>query len=190
MKTYIFFLVGFALCLSANAQQMEKPLLLPGSVRVLDDQSPIIMPYNRLVASAGTVVEFGNPRLENHALDVAPLPDSRYLAIEDRYGVAILDRTSNAIVSRWTFGAYPRFRTLMSTFSGLKAFEFERQTYLAWGASQRESGGSGIMLLRWASDSLGLAEFIAIARSPLRRSRCPMRWKWLLKMGNATCTSR
>ncbi|MBK8877274.1 MAG: phosphoesterase [Haliscomenobacter sp.] len=141
---------------------MEKPLLLPGSVRVLDDQSPIIMPYNRLVASAGTVVEFGNPRLENHALDVAPLPDSRYLAIEDRYGVAILDRMSNAIVSRWTFGAYPRFRTLMSTFSGLKAFLFESQTYLVWGASQRETGSSGIMVARWASDSLGLAEFIAI----------------------------
>ncbi|MBP9076783.1 MAG: hypothetical protein KBG02_07985 [Haliscomenobacter sp.] len=163
MKIYISFLFGLSLCLPAMAQQAEQPLLLPGSTRVLDNQLPIIMPYNRLVASAGKVIEFGNPRLENHALDVALLPNPRYLAVEDRYGVAILDRESNAIRSRWTFQDTPPFRALMSTFSGLKAFEFERQTYLVWGASQRESGRSGIMLLRWTADSLGKPEFIPIA---------------------------
>jgi hypothetical protein len=38
----------------------------------LQAQGPFtLMPFNRMVASAGAVVTFGDPKLENHALDLA-----------------------------------------------------------------------------------------------------------------------
>jgi hypothetical protein len=35
------------------------------------DNSAILMPYNRFIDPAGTVIRFGNPALENHSLDCA-----------------------------------------------------------------------------------------------------------------------
>ena len=48
-----------------------------------------LMPYNRMVRSAGNVVRFGDPALENHALDVTPIVGNRegpYIATVDQNG--------------------------------------------------------------------------------------------------------
>ena len=44
---------------------------------------PILMPYNRFIDPAGTVVRFGNADKENHALDCVLLPDGRTPAHEN-----------------------------------------------------------------------------------------------------------
>ena len=95
-----------------------------------------LMPYNRWVSSAGKVVTFGDPRLENHALDFAVLPDSQHIVIEDRYGIAVLDLATQQIVRRWTFygDSVPAVRGLMSTYCGIKCFVYEGRTYIAWSA--------------------------------------------------------
>lgn len=134
--------------------------------RLLDDKSPIIMPFNRLIRSAGKVVTYGNPRLENHTLDVALLPDEMFLAVEDRYGIAILNRKTKEIIARWSFQDDERFRNLLSTFSGIKAFTFKGQTYIVWGASGREGGASGIMCANWMNGSIKNAELLAFAAIP------------------------
>src|SRR5690349_15144220 len=70
----------------------------------LQQQGPFtLMPFNRLVRSAGEVVTFGDPLQENHAMDVSILPDSQHIAIEDRSGIAILDIHSRQIVHRWEY---------------------------------------------------------------------------------------
>ena len=69
----------------------------------LGQQGPFtLMPFNRLVQSAGDVVTFGDPRQENHALDFALLPDGRHMAVEDRLGIAVLDIATRQIVHRWS----------------------------------------------------------------------------------------
>ena len=61
----------------------------------------IIMPYNRLIQSAGTVITFGDPRLENHALDLCLMPDKKNIAIEDRYGISVLNIKKNKLIFAW-----------------------------------------------------------------------------------------
>lgn len=107
------------------------------------------MPYNRDIHSAGKVLTFGDPRLENHTLDVCLLPDPQYLALEDRYGVAILHRKQNKRVARWSFPQSDGFKELMSTFSGIKSFEWQNRSYLVWGAGGGAKDSSGIMVLEW-----------------------------------------
>lgn len=171
MKFYIFLFVVSFLCLSIIATAQKAVTTTPISdTRILDNQSPIILPYNRLVASAGKVITYGDPRLENHTVDVTLLPDNNLLAIEDRYGIAILNRKKNKLVARWTFRDNKDFQNMMSTFSGIKAFSFQNKTYLAWGASERENGKSGIMLAQWLNDSITNVEllpFAAIAPAPI-----------------------
>ncbi|MEJ7678267.1 MAG: hypothetical protein WKG06_10485 [Segetibacter sp.] len=42
----------------------------------------IEMPFNRLIQSAGKVVTYGNPELENHTLDLTVLPDKKTLLLK------------------------------------------------------------------------------------------------------------
>ncbi|WP_375446532.1 bifunctional YncE family protein/alkaline phosphatase family protein [uncultured Fibrella sp.] len=131
---------------------------------------PLVMPYNRLINAAGTAVSFGDPKLENHALDLTPLPGSNQLVIEDRYGVAVLDRASQTITYRWSLSDASATKGLMSTFSGIEAFVVNGQTYLAWGASDREKGRSGIVIAAWTNGKISnvdLLTFAPVAPSPL-----------------------
>src|SRR4051812_21882585 len=59
--------------------------------------SSILMPYNRFIDPAGTVIRFGNPQTENHSLDCVLLPEENILVVEDRYGVAFLDVKENKL---------------------------------------------------------------------------------------------
>ena len=47
------------------------------------DNSSILMPYNRFIDPAGTIIRFGNPTFENHSLDCALLPEQNILVAED-----------------------------------------------------------------------------------------------------------
>jgi YVTN family beta-propeller protein len=154
-------LLLLVLALSASAQ--KKAYRHRSDRRTLSDSLPLAMPYNRLIEAAGTTLWFGDPRLENHALDVTPLPDGRLLAVEDRYGVAMLDRVSRKITYRWSLNDSPVTRGLMSTFSGIEAFTFRGQTYLAWGASQANRGKSGLVLASWSGEKIGTVELIPFA---------------------------
>src|ERR1051325_8075533 len=58
---------------------------------LLVDNTSVLMPYNRFIDPAGTVIRFGNPSLENHSLDCALVPDQNVLVVEDRYGLAFID---------------------------------------------------------------------------------------------------
>ena len=78
---------------------------------------PVLMPYNRLLAPAGHVVRYGNADLENHALDVQLVPGTPLLAVEDRYGVALIDTAKRAVATRWTYADDPRTKGMMTTYS-------------------------------------------------------------------------
>ena len=113
------------------------------------------MPFNRWVSSAGTVVSFGDPKQENHALDFAVLPDSEHIVVEDRWGIAVLDIATQQIVRRWTFpgDSSAAVRGLMSTYCGIKTFTYDGHVYIAWGAGSTHS--SALMVAEWDTAGIG-----------------------------------
>ncbi|TAE55170.1 MAG: phosphoesterase [Bacteroidetes bacterium] len=129
-----------------------------GQMVLAQSNAAVLMPYNRSVKSAGTVITYGDPRLENHTLDLAMLPGGKYLAIEDRYGIAVMDIAKQNIADRWSFKKDPLFSDQMSTFSGIKTFVFGGKTWIVWGAATREEAKSSLMIAEWSGDSLGRVE--------------------------------
>jgi YVTN family beta-propeller protein len=129
--------------------------------RKLDESLPTIMPYNRLLASAGKIVSYGNSRLENHTLDVATIPDGQHLVVEDRYGIAILNKSSQQIVSRWAIDQDKRFGGMKNTYSGIKSFVFDDQTYIVWSAAGQENEKAGILIATWNGQRIEVVDFFS-----------------------------
>ncbi len=125
-----------------------------------------LMPYNRLVRSAGKVVTFGDPNQENHALDFSVLPDGRHVAVEDRYGIAVVDGVTREIVHRWTYRDHDsaRVKGLMSTYCGIKSFLYNGQVYLVWSAGTSRS--SALMTATWDSSGIGKVTAMPVAAVP------------------------
>ncbi len=169
MNTSGLFVIGLVLALSGSVTAQPRAYRHRTDKQTLGDQSPTIMPYNRLAQSAGTVLTYGDPRLENHTLDVALLPGGKQVVVEDRYGIAVIDRVSRSIVHRWSFRDVPDYKAMMSTFSGIEAFTHQNRTYIVWGASESK-GKSGVMIATWADGKISNAELLAfspVAPAPL-----------------------
>lgn len=105
----------------------------------LHNESLKLMPYNRIIKSAGTVLRFGDPSLENHALDAVHIPGTNHVVVEDRYGLVLLNPATATIEQRISYNENPEFKKLVSTYSGIKAFVDNGKTYLAWSASQKDT---------------------------------------------------
>ncbi len=132
------------------------------------DNSSLLMPYNRFIDPAGTVIRFGNASLENHSLDCVLLPGEKVLAVEDRYGLAFIDLTTNKLIYHLDYeGTY---KGLMSTYSGLKVFEDQNTIHLFWGASNPASKTSFIVDAVWDGKKASIQNaisFPAVAPSPM-----------------------
>lgn len=111
----------------------------------LHNDSLTLMPYNRIIKSAGTVIRFGDPSLENHALDIVDLPGTELVVLEDRYGLALLNTKTSAIEQRLSYADHPRFKNLLNTYSGIKTFQHKSKTFIVWSASQRDSDVAFLM---------------------------------------------
>ncbi len=108
------------------------------------DNSSILMPYNRFIDPAGTVIHFGNRSLENHSLDCALLPAQKILVVEDRYGIAFLDVPSFKLLYHLNYEG--KYKGLMSTYSGIKTLEKNDGVHVFWGASLPDLGKASYVL--------------------------------------------
>ena len=124
---------------------------------------PLLLPYNRLLDPAGHVVAYGSAEVENHALDVALVPDTPLLAVEDRYGLALLDTAQRRVVARWTYADDPRTKGMLSTYSGLKVRRTGTTTHLYWSADNGESHQGGVLEMAYAAGQLHLARVFPFA---------------------------
>ncbi len=93
------------------------------------------MPYNRLLVPAGTTIRYGDPGLENHALDDALIPGTHLLVVEDRYGLAIIQTLSQKVLFRLSLRDDPTLGKCMSTYSGLKVVSIQDSTCIFWGVA-------------------------------------------------------
>ncbi|QNK63193.1 beta-propeller fold lactonase family protein [Pedobacter sp. PAMC26386] len=96
---------------------------------------PVLMPYNRIIEPAGTVVSFGDPEQENHSMDVKLIPGSKLIAVEDRYGITIIDTVVKKVITRWTYKQNNLYKGLSSTYSGLKVLKTGNQLQIYWSAA-------------------------------------------------------
>lgn len=107
------------------------------------------LPYNRIIRSAGKVVRFGSPQLENHALDIAELKENHLAAVEDRYGIFILDIHEQKIIAEWRYSDMQVYKNYMSVYSGIKTFSANGKTWIIWTAASRSNGQSALMIGQW-----------------------------------------
>jgi YVTN family beta-propeller protein len=128
----------------------------------------ILMPFNRFIDPVGTVIHFGKPTLENHSLDCAMLPGGKVLAVEDRYGIAFIDVLGKKLLYHLDYQG--KNKDLMSTYSGIKAFEADNLVHIFWGATDTESKDSYILDAVWDGSKATLHDsflFNGIDPSPI-----------------------
>lgn len=125
-----------------------------------------LMPYNRIIKSAGKVVRFGDPSLENHALDMVRLPGTDLVVVEDRYGLLLLNSKTAAIVQRLSYAELPAFKNVISTYSGIKAFTDKGKTFVAWSVSQRDADAAYILVGEYSGQLKNIEGIPMIKKAP------------------------
>jgi len=132
------------------------------------DKGMVMMPYNRVIDPAGSVIRFGNPTLENHSLDCVLLPGGKVLAVEDRYGLALIDVQEKRLMSHLDYDGV--YKGLMSTYSGIKVLELDNKVHVFWGASDPKTKSSFILDALWDGRKAVISsaiEFKPVAPSPM-----------------------
>jgi YVTN family beta-propeller protein len=133
---------------------------------------PVLMPYNRIIDPAGTVISFGDAADENHSMDVKLIPGTKFIAVEDRYGITIIDTTIKKVSTRWVYKQDTRYRGLTSTYSGLKVVNIDGETQIYWSAAAGKGKDSKSFVFQaiWKNGNISIKNtfsFKAEGESPL-----------------------
>ncbi|MBV5313121.1 MAG: bifunctional YncE family protein/alkaline phosphatase family protein [Prolixibacteraceae bacterium] len=119
--------------------------------------NPYLLPYNRWIVPNGTQVYFGNPELENHALDVALSPDEKWIAVEGRYEVVVISVETGKLADNLPMKGLIKDQNIMNTFSGICWLKEGEQYKLFWGAVGNKSS-SYVLTANWDGKKLTSAE--------------------------------
>ncbi len=126
---------------------------------------PLLMPYNKIIDPVGQIIKYGDPDLENHALDCMFDPQKKYLAVIDRYGLAILNPGSFKIIDRVFYPDHKTLNHYENTFSGVTWYERNDSLYVL--TSVVDSRNSYVLMFYWnGSHSKLVRKFRLEAESP------------------------
>ena len=164
----LIFLCVFANCLAiASLTAYAQPRILRNTMKesglLKTPNAHFEMPFNRIIGAAGETITYGDPELENHTLDLTSLSDKRFIAIEDRYGIAILNSMSKEIISKWSFNKQSAYKDLTSTYAGITSFVWNSKEYIFWGAAGRT--GSFVMMAEWDGTNIQQIKGIKITEN-------------------------
>jgi YVTN family beta-propeller protein len=129
---------------------------------------PVLMPFNRIISPAGTVVSWGIKNLEQHSLDVKSIPGTDLLAAEERNGIVIIDPQKKAVIAKWNFRDNKEFSKLKSTYSGIQVWQKGSETNIFWSAAGKED--SYVMQALWDGEKLSIKNSFSFkpeGKSPL-----------------------
>ncbi len=132
--------------------------------------TPYLLPYNRIIDAAGTVLTFGSSELENHSLDAALLPDKKTLVVEDRYGIAFIDVVSKKLIYRLAYEGKNIGANTMSVYSGIKVFAVEGKPHIFWSAADAGKKLSYVLEADWDGKKSAIINsylFDALSPAPL-----------------------
>ena len=124
--------------------------------------APYIMPYNRIIDPAGTTIAFGDTRYENHSLDCELVPGQDVLAVEDRYGITMINTKTKEEITHFSFNDEKRFKGLMSTYSGIKVVQRYGKTNIYWSAANANTHQSVVMMVNWDGEHLFFKKMISL----------------------------
>jgi YVTN family beta-propeller protein len=128
MKKIIpFFVIVLTFLVTATAfsqstktlRQQKKYITSYETSNLTGSDLPVLMPYNKWVDPAGEQLYFGDKESENHALDCALSPDGKWIAVEGRYSIVIIDPVTKKVVTRFTLKSHFTSDGLMNTYSGI-----------------------------------------------------------------------
>jgi len=120
---------------------------------------PSLLPYNKWIVPAGKQIYFGDPGLENHALDVVFSPDKKWLAVEGRYEVLIISPQTKKIVATLRMSDIRKSANIMNTFSGITWIQEGDKYRLLWSAAGNNNT-SFVGQARWENEKLSAGDFI------------------------------
>lgn len=119
------------------------------------------LPYNRIIQSAGDVVRYGKPDLENHAMDVANLQDKNLVVVQERYGFFILDIIQKKVIDHFRFQENPTYSKFMTVYSGITTAHIDGHEYIIFSVAGGDK--SAIMIVEW-NNGIKKIETIPIAK--------------------------
>ncbi len=129
---------------------------------------PVLMPFNRIISPAGSVVIWGNKNLEQHSLDVQMIPGTSLLAVEERNGMVIIDPSKKAVVAKWNYSDSKEFKNLKSTYSGIQVWPAAEHTSIFWSAASGKD--SYVLQADWDGHKISISnsfQYPAQGKSPL-----------------------
>jgi|WetSurMetagenome_2_1015567.scaffolds.fasta_scaffold02843_7 YVTN family beta-propeller protein len=111
------------------------------------NNSSILMPYNRFIDPAGSIIRYGNLSGESHSLDCTVLPGGKTLVVEDHNGLAFIDTQNKKLIFHLDYvGPY---KDLLGTYSGLKAAEIKDSLHIFWSVSNPSTDKSFVLDALW-----------------------------------------
>ncbi|HVX27680.1 MAG TPA: bifunctional YncE family protein/alkaline phosphatase family protein [Parafilimonas sp.] len=128
--------------------------------------NPVLLPYNRFLKPAGTVIKFGDGDLENHSLDCVTIPGENVIATEDRFGLTFINVPDKKVLYHLTYKSRLTEDELMSTYSGLKAVIINDKKYIFWGAANLDIGKSYIIQAEWNGKSAMITDTFSFPAIP------------------------
>jgi len=131
-----------------------------------EDNNPVLLPYNRFLKPAGSVVKFGDDGLENHSLDCITIPGENVMTTEDRYGLTFINITSKKVLYHLTYNSRLTENSLMSTYSGLKVAIINNKKYIFWGAANLDIQRSYIIQAEWNGKKATITDTFSFAAIP------------------------
>ena len=102
--------------------------------RATTETDQVALPYNRIIQPAGRQIIFGDPKLENHALDGALSPDGKWFVVEERFSLVFINTQTNQIAYTLTLGDVPEFKKGTNTYSGISWSNIGDTDYVFWSA--------------------------------------------------------
>ena len=73
------------------------------------------LPFNRMLQPAGILISMGDSTKESHALDCALSPDSKWLAVEERYSLVFINTANNKVEHTLRLEEIPELKSCMNT---------------------------------------------------------------------------
>jgi YVTN family beta-propeller protein len=170
--SYFIILIISTISISIRGQVSNPYFSRWDSIDLSGNSLPVIMPYNRIIDPAGEQIYFGNPELENHALDLAMSPDHHTLAVEGRYRIIFYDVEYGKIISELRLWDDPAFELAANTYSGIRWYRKGDRQYILW-SLVAPWNRSFVVMARWDGQKATITNRYLFAASPPSRVALP-----------------
>jgi YVTN family beta-propeller protein len=161
---HAFVISALMICISAKSQ--ITPIEIP------TNQHQTLLPYNRIVQSAGMQIYFGDKSLENHALDVVLSPDRNWIAVEERYSIVFISTVDKQIKCILDLAAHGDLAGRMNTYSGIIWHKGSNGLEVFW-STIGKGGRSYVVSASWDGEKAVFRRLIEYKTQPPARYALP-----------------